>query len=30
VMVTRLYEANMEFLSTGRQISNSLMNVAMA
>ncbi len=30
VMVTRLYEANMEFLSTGRQISNGLINVAMA
>jgi flagellar basal-body rod protein FlgF len=30
VMVTRLYEANMDFLSAGRQISNSLMNVAMA
>jgi flagellar basal-body rod protein FlgF len=30
VMVSRLYEANMQFLSTGKQISNSLMNVAMA
>jgi len=29
IMVSRLYEANMKFLSAGKQMSGSLMNVAM-
>jgi flagellar basal-body rod protein FlgF len=30
IQVTRLYEANMDFLNANKQVSNNLMNVAMA